>query len=45
MDPEILWSLFMDTGAPELYLLYHKVMRGTSHVLENRGPGSTGDGL
>ena len=45
MDPEFLWSLFMDTGAPELYLLYHKVIRGTSHVLENGRPGSAPDGL
>ena len=27
MDPEILWSLFIDTGAPELYLLYVKALR------------------
>ena len=37
MDPDILWSLFIDTGAPELYLLYHKAAQGAHHVLENRG--------
>ena len=36
MDPEILWNLFIDTGAPELYLLYHKAARGAHYVFENR---------
>jgi len=22
MDPCLLWSLFLDTGAPEIYLMY-----------------------
>lgn len=43
MDPDILWSLFMDTGAPELYLLYQKAAQGAQYVLENRGPDPTGD--
>lgn len=43
MDPEILWSLFMDTGAPELYLLYQRAVQGAYHVLENRGTGSAGN--
>lgn len=24
MDRETLWRLFMETGAPEFYLLYHQ---------------------
>lgn len=27
MEPNLLWNLFMDTGAPELYLLYVKALR------------------
>ena len=27
MDPSMLWKLFMETGAPELYLLYLKALR------------------
>lgn len=27
MDPYMLWNLFLDTGAPELYLLYVKALR------------------
>lgn len=45
MDPEILWSLFMDTGAPELYLLYQKSVQGAYHVLENRGAGPARNGI
>ena len=45
MDPEILWSLFMDTGAPEVYLMYHKALQGASYVFENRGYHPAGDGI
>lgn len=27
MNPEFLWSLFLDTGAPEVYLLYRRALR------------------
>ncbi len=27
MDATTLWNLFLDTGAPELYLLYLKALR------------------
>ena len=27
MDASLLWNLFLDTGAPELYLLYQKALR------------------
>ena len=45
MEPDILWNLFMDTGAPELYLLYHKATQGVYHVLEDRRVDPAGDGL
>lgn len=45
MDTELLWSLFLDTGAPELYLLYQKAMQGACHVFENRRAGPAGDGI
>lgn len=25
MDSEFLWDLFMDTGSPEVYLIYKRV--------------------
>lgn len=27
MDSEFLWELFLDTGAPEVYLLYRSAQR------------------
>lgn len=27
MDAQLLWELFLDTGSPEIYLLYKKAMR------------------
>ena len=27
MDAELLWELFLDTGAPEVYLLYKRAIR------------------
>lgn len=27
MDSELLWSLFRETGLPEVYLLYRKALR------------------
>ncbi len=29
MEREIYWQLFLDTGAPEAYLLYKSVQGGT----------------
>lgn len=43
MKPELLWNLFMETGAPELYLMYQKAVQGACHVFENRGSGPAGD--
>lgn len=27
MDCDLLWNLFVETGAPEFYLLYRKALR------------------
>jgi len=27
MDPSLLWTLFVETGAPELYLMYRKALQ------------------
>ena len=27
MDPNLLWMLFVETGAPEVYLLYRESVR------------------
>lgn len=32
MEPEFLWELFLDTGAPEVYLLYKCAMREAEPV-------------
>ncbi len=32
MEPEFLWELFLDTGAPEVYLLYKRALREAEPV-------------
>ena len=32
MEPEFLWELFLDTGAPEVYLLYKHALRDAEPV-------------
>ena len=32
MDAALLWELFVDTGAPEIYLLYKNALRGAEPV-------------
>ena len=32
MDPAFIWSLFLDTGAPEAYLLYMRALREAEPV-------------
>lgn len=46
MDSQNLWQLFLETGAPEVYLLYHKAIRTEEmHVLEDPGTGIAGNNL
>ena len=46
MDSRDYWQMFMETGAPELYLLYQNARKmERAHVLEDRGTGSSGYSL
>lgn len=37
------WQMFMETGAPEMYLLYTKAMKSEAqHVSENQSSGPSG---
>lgn len=41
MKPELLWQGFLDTGAPELYLLYRQAMKTEKdNVLDDTGGGA-----
>ena len=40
-----LWQLFMDTGAPEAYLLYKKLQAEEHHVAEYSGHRPQSHGL
>ena len=43
MDSTMLWGLFLETGAPEIYMLYNKARRmEASNALENTGVGTPG---
>lgn len=40
------WQMFLETGAPELYLLYHKAQKmEKDNVLDGSGTGSAGHDL
>ena len=46
MDAKELWQLFLETGAPEAYLMYSSALKMEgNHVSENPGPGAAGHGL
>ena len=46
MTSQDYWQIFLETGAPELYLLYNNARKmETTHVLDNAGPGVTGHSL
>lgn len=46
MNAQQLWQFFLDTGAPEAYLLYNKARRmETEDVSEHIGVGFAGNGL
>lgn len=46
MDSQNLWQMFLETGAPEMYLLYNKARKMEElHVLDDTGPGAAGHGL
>ena len=40
------WQIFLETGAPELYLLYNKARKmENTHVFDNQRPGFAGNEL
>ena len=46
MNVNAIWQVFLDTGAPEVYLLYHKARQmGEHHVFDDTGSCITGDSL
>ena len=46
MESQDYWKLFMDTGAPEMYLLYHHARKTESNnVFNDSGTGSAGSKL
>lgn len=46
MNSENFWQLFMETGAPEMYLLYNKARKmEETHVSDGPGTGAESFGL
>ena len=46
MTSQDYWQIFMETGAPEMYLLYNNARKlETSYVPENPGTGAPGHSL
>ena len=46
MNKETYWKLFLETGAPEAYLLYNRAKRMEHrHVSDNQSTGIAPDGL
>ncbi len=46
MTSQDYWQMFLETGAPELYLLYNNARKvENGHVLDNSGPGFAGHSL
>ena len=38
MDPKAMWSVFLETGAPEAYLLYSEALKAKEiYVSDNQG--------
>jgi hypothetical protein len=46
MNAKDYWQLFVETGAPELYLMYTTAQKSEDdHVPERSGSGAAGHGL
>ena len=46
MDARDYWQFFLETGAPEAYLMYTRALKSEAiHVSEDTGAGSAGYGL
>jgi len=43
MKSQDYWQMFLETGAPEFYLLYNNALKmETTHVPDNSRPGDSG---
>lgn len=46
MNAKDYWNMFLETGAPEMYLLYSRALKmEAKNVSDNEGPGAAGHGL
>lgn len=46
MEAKDYWQLFLETGAPEMYMLYSKMAKTeAANVSDNPSPGVTGYGV
>ena len=46
MTSQDYWQMFLETGAPEMYLLFNNARKmETSYVPDNPGAGAPGHGL
>lgn len=46
MNAQDYWSIFLETGAPEAYLLYTRALKlEEKHVFDDTGTGSSRHGL
>ena len=46
MDASDYWRLFLETGAPEMYLMYSRALKmEAENVSDHTGPGAAGHGL
>lgn len=46
MNSQVVWQMFVETGAPEIYLLFNKVRKmEESHVPDTSRPCVAGDNI
>ncbi len=46
MEKKDYWQLFLETGAPEMYMLYQEAKRmENAHVSDDPSPGAAGNRL
>ena len=46
MNAQFFWNVFMQTGAPEAYLLYSKAKHGEDvYVPDHQSSGAAGEGI
>lgn len=46
MNAQDYWQIFLDTGAPEMYLMYNQARKmEINHVPDSQGIGAAGDSL